>query len=470
MKIENTNFASLLPSAKRRKLEATHKRKEVSYEAAPPTKRPKISVLSEDVEMRDIPVKIPKLPHPSSKDRFIPSRDRINQMIAHAPENWSNTERCQHLAGALLGTRKPCDEKVFSFTGKATAYRHPYNPSTHSIDEVEHPKLKARKSFKADGLKDDFYHQALAYSKSSDSFAVILDGKIYVNGHEIPDRYSAPPTSLAFTPDGKGILAAMKDGALFGYNLTFTQNGILFQKTYESFDFCNMEPYHCHQLLISNSAIFIGSANGRLSSIDLGNPNKVCDYLQKGGKPILGLALSPDGKSLLAMDNEGIISLFDTDTHKLQSSVKIFLYGGKALAFSPCGRYFVAGGGLKDPRVILFSIQDGVITKKIDYDTKSQVTALFWQNQFVLSTHRDGLIRSFGILPKSINFMSPPKIHLTPQKDIRQTFAALKSQRNASDQLLIGCPGAGVILNMEINMPCSEPPRRTIVSRYDTIR
>lgn len=414
---------------------------------------------------------------PSMDPRYIPKRLGIGS-VCLSQESFNTdqlTPHQQYLSSSLFGSRQPKDERVLHFSDRASKPRHPYELSMDS--DVQHPKCIAIKEpEEALYLKDDFYDQALAYNSENNCFACILDGTVHLDKgrHDYifspyNENWNSHPTAIAFSPDGESILISMKDGSLFGYNLEFEPQGISARKVCEINALCLGVGRQKHQLVVSDSWIFVGMQNGRICRINKSNFDEIDYYKNTDYAPITGLALSPDGQSLLASNNDGTIYLFDIEKDEPLSVLKEIKSAVKALAFSPCGNYFVAGGGEADPRVILFEIQDEKIGVHTSYNPQSQVTALFWHNNFVLSTHRDGQIRTFPILPNSPSIMSPPKTHETPQLGHRLTFAVLKCNHRDRDILTIG--SNQYIFDMEIKSPHpgALPRKSTRSTQYDTI-
>lgn len=428
---------------------------------------------SPDCEMRDVPP-IQPVNQNFQNTRFTPrmiGEERLTHLNLDTPYK-------KHLAAVLFNSVNPNEEKILHYSSSKAKQKHPYNPSIHnpSLDSIKHPTFSVEKIIDAPDLLNDFYRQSLAYNQNQDCIAIILNCSIFLKkGDEIlelPFNSSCRPTSLAFNPEGNAILVSMNDGHLFAYALHFDQDKIIGEPTWESGAISTPGSMQTNQLLVSDSYIFIGMADGRICRISRSDSTEFKFYNNIENNRITGLALTPDGKSLLVSDATGTATLFDVDSLNPLHQIQACKTTVKALAFSPCGRFFVAGGGFSDPQVTLFSIENGQMQKIVSHYIGSQTTALFWHDDLVISTHRNGTVCTFSFNPNHLFHLSPPKHNKIPFIEDRSLiFAALKRGR-AFDTLLAASPDAKVLFEIKIQRPKQkeEETFKSSTSMYNTIR
>ena len=83
--------------------------------------------------------------------------------------------------------------------------------------------------------------------------------------------------------------------------------------------------------------------------IDLANHQQVAAMIDP--RPVIGLALSPDGRKLVTAGFDGVLKIWDVASAAMTHHFKAFLDPVWGLAFSPDGKSFAAGGNNRDLKI-----------------------------------------------------------------------------------------------------------------------
>ncbi len=475
------------PPYKRRKIsdpmqdifEKTDKRlAEPSDETGKPLKRRKIEMNPDVFDDKKSGLSdasfISKVRQGPQLDRFIPRAVSREFFEASSP---LDTPYKKYLTAHLLGSMRPNDEKVLHFSSDIEMKKHPYKVSIHNPppDSLKHQKFTVKKIYDVKELTDDFYDSAMAYNQHQDCLAVIRDlGVILKKGnlyHEVPFFFSSisSPSAVAFSPDGNALLVSMNSGELCHFDLLFERDLISSCHKWTNKDLSSEIFEQKHSFLVSDVHIFVGTYDGRVCKIN--RLTGGMDFFENDiDGSVSGLALSPDKKFLLTTTVVGKISLFDIENPRPLHQLQTVKSAVKAVAFSPCGRFFVLGGGGRDPRVVVFSIENQEVKEVSSHYVGFQTTAIFWRKDDILSTHEDGMIRTFLINPDHLSFVSQPKCHKTPAFGERLSYAALKHKKS-SDVLFVGCGATDEIFEIKVQkLSQSEQIRSSSSSMHHTIR
>ncbi len=141
--------------------------------------------------------------------------------------------------------------------------------------------------------------------------------------------------AIAFTKDGRRLYAAGMDGGLRLWSVT---TGDALQEVLS-------HGFGINEIVLGpeDDWLAYGAVDGVTRIRDLSTGEERDFTLDR--RPILALALSPDGKLLAVGDGEGYIMVIDTETWRIAHDFRAALRGPIwALAFSPDGRNIHAGG------------------------------------------------------------------------------------------------------------------------------
>lgn len=163
-----------------------------------------------------------------------------------------------------------------------------------------------------------------------------LDGGevVFLKGH------SAGVNSVIFSRDGRSLYSASMDGSIVLWDLeTRTQKRVV-----------DRNGFGINVLVLGGGSsgpaawLAYGSQDGVTRVIDLETGEQLHEFSLER-RPILGLALSPDGRRLATGDGQGYITVFDTRTWRIETDFRAALKGPIwALAFSNDGKVLHAGG------------------------------------------------------------------------------------------------------------------------------
>ena len=162
------------------------------------------------------------------------------------------------------------------------------------------------------------------------SIGLWKDGEArFLTGHQ------AGVNDLAFAPDGT-LISASTDGTLRLWDLATGEE----QRQLLSHGFgINEMVYHAQ-----GGWIAYGAVDGVTRVIDAVTAEPIADFTLER-RPILAMALSPDGSTLAVGDGEGYIMVIDTSQWRITRDFRATLRGPVwALAFSADGKNIHAGG------------------------------------------------------------------------------------------------------------------------------
>jgi WD40 repeat protein/tetratricopeptide (TPR) repeat protein len=187
---------------------------------------------------------------------------------------------------------------------------------------------------------------------------------------DLPDFEASPYNgqvgALAFSPDGKYLVAGFGDKTLYvtavsPYPLKVWEvaSGRLIRRL-------NGHTGYCISLDFSRDGALLasGSRDGtaRIWSTEtwkamhtLQNPDRTSYYTQTGRGKVEDVAFSPDGKTLALASHEGNVQLWDVATGKLRETLKGHSSAVEAVVFSPDGRTLASGSG--DQTVRLWNVE-----------------------------------------------------------------------------------------------------------------
>jgi len=157
---------------------------------------------------------------------------------------------------------------------------------------------------------------------------------VFLNGH------SAGVNAVVFSRDGRSLYSASMDGSIVLWDLeTRTQKRVV-----------DRNGFGINVLVLGGDGpgpaawLAYGSQDGVTRVIDLETGERLHEFSLER-RPILGLALSPEGTRMATGDGQGYITVFDTQIWRIETDFRAALKGPIwALAFSNDGKVLHAGG------------------------------------------------------------------------------------------------------------------------------
>jgi cytochrome c len=163
---------------------------------------------------------------------------------------------------------------------------------------------------------------------------------VFLTGH------SGPVNDVAFTRDGMGLYSASADGSIRLWDLSINSER---QRVIE-------HGFGVNELELNEDAGWLayGAVDGGTRVLDIATGNTLAD-LTLERRPILSMAVSPDGSLLAVGDGEGYIMVVETPDWRIARDFRATERGPVwALAFSNDGTNIHAGG--LDPRMYSWPI------------------------------------------------------------------------------------------------------------------
>jgi len=141
--------------------------------------------------------------------------------------------------------------------------------------------------------------------------------------------------AVAFAPNGTALYSASTDGTLRIWDLSTGHDRVLVR-----------HGFGINKIILNAQAGWIayGAVDGVTRIIDAQTGQELRDFTLDR-RPVLALALSPDGQTLAVGDGDGYIMVIDTGAWRITHDTRATLRGPVwALAFSPDGQSILAGG------------------------------------------------------------------------------------------------------------------------------
>ncbi len=149
------------------------------------------------------------------------------------------------------------------------------------------------------------------------------------------DGHKANVNDVAFSTDGTTLYTASYDGTIRRWDLATDESRVLLR---HGFGINN---------LVLNEAdgwLAYGAVDGAVRAIDLTTEAEIAD-LTADRRPILALALAPDGSEIAVGDGEGHIMIVETESWTIRRDFRAAARGPIwALAYTPDGARLLAGG------------------------------------------------------------------------------------------------------------------------------
>ena len=148
--------------------------------------------------------------------------------------------------------------------------------------------------------------------------------------------HSGPVNDVVWSPDGERFWTAAADGTVTEWDAG----------NYDPIRQVASHGFGVNVLALNETAGWLayGGLDGGTRVIDLGSGGELAD-LTGDRRPILALALSPDGRRLAVGDGEGHIMVVATDGWRVEHDFRAALHGPIwALAFTAEGDALIAGG------------------------------------------------------------------------------------------------------------------------------
>jgi WD40 repeat protein len=145
--------------------------------------------------------------------------------------------------------------------------------------------------------------------------------------------------SLAFSPDGRTLALGAEDGSIHLWDMPAGRERSILRGHARTVRSVAFSP--------DGKLLASGSQNGRIVLWDSVRCAKLWGLVAEGAAPVLGLAFSPDGRTLgLAeyVEKPADVVLIDPETGAIRTRLTGHRLGTHALAFSPDGRILATAG------------------------------------------------------------------------------------------------------------------------------
>ena len=156
---------------------------------------------------------------------------------------------------------------------------------------------------------------------------------VFMSGH------NAGVNKVAFSADGKWLYSASVDGSIKLWDVEQKSEKRVIARNGFGINVMALGGANSNETWVA-----YGSQDGVTRIVDIESGEQLHDFTLER-RPILAMALSPDGKRLATGDGHGYITVISTETWSIESDFKAALKGPIwALAFSLDGEVLHAGG------------------------------------------------------------------------------------------------------------------------------
>ncbi len=186
----------------------------------------------------------------------------------------------------------------------------------------------------------------------------------------------SPFTRLAYTGDGKKLVAVARDKSIRSFDPTPPNPKPPAAPSRDVAQVLSGHTGDIHSLSlgVDNSTMVTASADGTVKTWKVAATGFSQNYAGHGGY-VAGLAFNPDGTRLVSASSDKTVRLWDTTTNKVIRTLSTQPSQVYAVAFSPDGKFVISGGA--DKTVRLVDIQTGVEVRKFTGPTQSIYSVAF---------------------------------------------------------------------------------------------
>lgn len=272
------------------------------------------------------------------------------------------------------------------------------------------------------GFENNFYSHPVAYSPTSDLFAILLHNAVNPSDTQIvlsviylynPGTKKVrslvlcgeteKPFSCNFSPDGKLLALGKINGIVEIWSLNEGRDTLL-----TSIKCNSSSPLLSTVVFQNNHVIYAGNNRGDLFKITLKPKENGKVYFLKHipghNRTICSIVFSYDGKFLATGSDDNSVIIRDAKTLEILRTLKMHQAAIRAIAFDPSNSSRIAiGGGKNDPRI---SIYNFLYREKpmLEILMDSQITNILWEKDRLISTHQDG---SYQVTPLALHKKIP---------------------------------------------------------------
>ncbi|BBC22524.1 P-loop NTPase fold protein [Pseudanabaena sp. ABRG5-3] len=194
--------------------------------------------------------------------------------------------------------------------------------------------------------------------------------------------------SVAFSPDGKAIVSGSRDTTLWLWDLQGNQIG---------------DPFIGHSSWVKSvafspdgKAIVSGSDDGTLRLWDL-QGNQIGDPFIGHSNWVMSVAFSPDGKAIISGGSDRTLRLWDLQGNQIANPFRGHVDSVMSVAFSPDGKAVVSGGD-QDRKIQLWDLQGNQIANPFrGHDDRIWSVAFKPDGKAIISGSWDGKLRLWDL-------------------------------------------------------------------------